>query len=91
MYGLAITPHRLRQVEAGEAYLRQLGVAGDLRVRHHGDRARIEVAVDQMPLLRAAWPAVLARFTALGFAVVELDPAGYRRGGLLTLASPVEA
>jgi PP-loop superfamily ATP-utilizing enzyme len=31
---------------------------------------------------------VAARFTALGFAVVELDPAGYRRGGLLTLASP---
>jgi pyridinium-3,5-biscarboxylic acid mononucleotide sulfurtransferase len=91
MYGLAITPHRLRQVEAGEVYLRQLGVAGDLRVRHHGDRARIEVALDQMPLLRAGWPAVVARFTALGFAVVELDPAGYRRGGLLTLASPVEA
>ena len=37
---------RLRQVEDGEAYLRALGVTGDLRVRHHGDRARIEVAPD---------------------------------------------
>jgi uncharacterized protein len=91
MYGLAITPHRLRQVEEGEAYLRQLGVAGDLRVRHHGERARIEVGLDEMPLLRTAWSAVVDRFTALGFAVVELDPAGYRRGGLLTLALPVEA
>lgn len=91
MYGLAITPHRLRQVEEGEAYLRQLGVAGDLRVRHHGERARIEVGLDEMPMLRAVWSDVLDRFTALGFAVVELDPAGYRRGGLLTLASPAEA
>ena len=48
VYGLAITPARLRQVEDGEAYLRALGVTGDLRVRHHGDRARIEVAPDQM-------------------------------------------
>src|SRR6266705_378405 len=36
-YGLAITPSRLRQVETAEAYLRELGVTGDLRVRHHGD------------------------------------------------------
>ncbi|HEV2671170.1 MAG TPA: ATP-dependent sacrificial sulfur transferase LarE, partial [Gemmatimonadales bacterium] len=35
-YGLSITPRRLKQVEAGEAYLRELGVAGDLRVRHLG-------------------------------------------------------
>src|SRR5216110_2900765 len=44
-YGLAITPRRLEQVERAEAYLRELGVAGDVRVRHHGDRggARIEV------------------------------------------------
>jgi uncharacterized protein len=88
VYGLAITPRRLRQVEDGEAYLRALGVAGDLRVRHHGERARIEVTPDEMPRLHAAWAAVAARFTALGFAAVELDPAGYRRGGLLTLASP---
>ena len=47
-YGLAITPGRLRQIEDGEAYLRVLGVVGDLRVRHHGDRARIEVAPGEM-------------------------------------------
>jgi uncharacterized protein len=35
-YGLAITAERLRQVEEGEAFLRSLGVRGDLRVRHHG-------------------------------------------------------
>src|SRR5207247_5346024 len=35
-YGLAITPSRLRQVETAEAYLREMGGTGDLRVRHHG-------------------------------------------------------
>jgi len=83
-YGIAITPDRLRQVEHGEAYLRRLGVIGDLRVRHHGDKARIEVGAAELDRVRRAWDAVSAFFAGLGFAVVELDPAGYRRGGLLT-------
>jgi len=86
LYGLAITPERLRQVEQGEALLRRLGVGGDLRVRHHGTKARIEVAADQMDLVRAHWSAISRRFAELGFGAVELDPAGYRRGGLLALA-----
>jgi uncharacterized protein len=86
VYGLGITPGRLRQVEQGEAYLRSLGVAGDLRVRHHGDRARIEVSPDQFERVREHWDAVRACFVGLGFAEVELDPAGYRRGALLALA-----
>jgi uncharacterized protein len=88
VYGLGITPRRLRQVEDGEAYLRALGVLGDLRVRHHGDRARIEAAPDQMGRLRSEWCAVTTFFAGLGFAAVELDPAGYRRGGLLALSPP---
>jgi uncharacterized protein len=86
VYGLAITPVRLSQVEQGEAYLRSLGVAGDLRVRHHGDRASIEVSADQFDRVRASWEAVRTHFVRLGFADVVLDPAGYRRGALLALA-----
>jgi uncharacterized protein len=86
VYGLAITPARLMQVEQAEAYLRSLGVAGDLRVRHHGDRATIEAAPDQFELVRASWEAVRAHFVRLGFAEVVLDPGGYRRGALLALA-----
>jgi uncharacterized protein len=82
-YGLAITPERLRQVEEGEAFLRRLGVTGDLRVRHHDARARLEVEPAQFERVRSAWAAVEAHFAALGFAAVELDPRGYRRGGLL--------
>lgn len=88
LYGLEITPARLRQVEDGEAFLRSVGVGGDLRVRHHGNRARVEVAADQMDGVRRQWGVVETFFAGLGFASVELDPAGYRRGGLLALASP---
>jgi uncharacterized protein len=85
-YGLGITADRLRQVEEGEAYLRAQGVAGDLRVRHHGSHASVEVAQAEMPMLRARWEAVERFFAELGFERVELDPEGYRRGRLLALA-----
>jgi pyridinium-3,5-biscarboxylic acid mononucleotide sulfurtransferase len=85
-YGLAITPARLRQVEQGESLLRSLGIQGDLRVRHHGERARVEVAPDEIDRVRQNWDTIRAAFTELGFSEVELDPLGYRRGGLLALA-----
>jgi uncharacterized protein len=91
VYGLEITPRRLRQGEEGEAYLRTLGVSGDLRVRHLGSRARIEVEPDAMAALRADWTAIAQVFRGLGFDAVELDPAGYRRGGLLALAPQTPA
>jgi uncharacterized protein len=87
-YGLTITAQRLSQVERGEAFLRGMGVTGDLRVRHHGDYARVEVRPDQIERLRLRWPAVEAAFLELGFTAVELDPKGYRRGGLLALTTP---
>jgi uncharacterized protein len=85
-YGLEITSERLRQVEEGESFLRSLGVTGDLRVRHHGRKARVEVLGSQMGKVRANWEAIGVTFAALGFAEIELDPDGYRRGGLLALA-----
>jgi uncharacterized protein len=84
-YGLAVTPERLHQIEAGEAFLRSLGVTGDLRVRHHGETARVEAAPDQHERLGAAWGRVRDAFAALGFSDVVLDPRGYRRGGLLAV------
>ena len=82
-YGLHITPLRLQQVEAGEAYLRRLGVRGDLRVRHLGDLARVEVEPEWIPWVEARLEGLRARLQALGFDRVELDPRGYRRGALL--------
>ena len=80
-HGLQITPRRLAQVEQAEAYLRELGISGDLRVRHHGDRARIEVEPTWIEWLEARRGEISVHLAALGFALVDVDPGGYRRGG----------
>ena len=82
-YGVGITPRRLKQVEEAEAFLRELGVTGNLRVRHDGANARVEVEPAWIPALEQRLVVVRERLTALGFAAVELDPRGYRRGSLL--------
>ncbi|UCD25576.1 MAG: ATP-dependent sacrificial sulfur transferase LarE [Gemmatimonadota bacterium] len=88
LYGLEVTSERLNQVEHGEAFLRELGVAGDLRVRHRGAEARIEVSPSEFATLREARDAIAAWFTGLGFSRVTLDLSGYRRGSLLVAGDP---
>ncbi len=88
-YGTAITRENLSQVERGEALLRELGFA-ELRLRHHGEIARIEVPLAE--LARLTEPAVRARVVAglkgLGFRWVALDLEGFRSGGLNPPALP---
>ena len=83
LYGISVTPERLRQVEAAEAALREVGVTGDLRVRHRGPEARVEVAPAEFARVRAHHQVIAGRLRALGFVRVTLDLAGYRRGSLL--------
>ncbi|HXS81365.1 MAG TPA: ATP-dependent sacrificial sulfur transferase LarE [Methylomirabilota bacterium] len=82
-YGTRITRDNLSQVERAEALLRDLGFT-ELRVRHHGETARIEVPVAQ--LARFAEPSLRARivdgFKLLGFRWVTLDLEGLRSGNL---------
>ena len=85
-YGLEVTPVRLHQVEQAEVFLREVGVRGNLRVRHLGTAARLEVEAEAHGLLTEQWTEIEQHLLALGFDRVELDPAGYRRGGLLVLA-----
>ena len=73
-----------RAAAGGRALSLALGVTGDVRVRHHGEHARIEVEPRWVPWVTERLPAIRERLTALGFAVVEVDPRGYRRGSLLT-------
>lgn len=80
-YGLSVTPERLRQVEAAEQIVRDLGVR-EFRVRHHGSVARIEVAPAEMPHALQHADTLVAELTALGFGSVLLDVEGYRRGAL---------
>jgi len=90
-YGTPVTTERLAQVERAERALRALGIAGDLRVRHHGALARVELS----PELIDAWlaPAASARLrdsvAAAGFARVALDLRGFRSGSLNVLGGVV--
>jgi uncharacterized protein len=86
-YGLEVTPARLAQVEEAEALLRRLGVQGDLRVRHLGDHASVEVRPEEFALVDACWGAIETELRTLGFGAVARDAHGYRRGGLLSLAA----
>ena len=82
-YGTEVTPERLRQIEQGEERLRALGFR-QLRLRHHGELARIEI--DPSELARALEPqmarALVAAIKPLGFRYVSLDLEGYRTGAL---------
>ena len=82
-YGSEVTEAKLAQVERAEALVRAQGFR-DLRVRHHGGLARIEVPLADVPRLRE--PALYAELErgilALGFDRVEVDPKGLRSGHL---------
>ena len=76
-HGTPITLQALSQVDRAESYLRKLGV-GQVRVRHHGDTARIEVEPHDFLLIRTREREIAAQLKSLGFANVILDPDGYR-------------
>ncbi len=82
-YGTPVTLEALRRVEKAEAAVRALGFR-ELRVRHLGAAARVEIAREEMerlgdPGLRAA---VEQAVRAAGYAEATVDPEGYRRGRL---------
>ncbi len=78
-HGTPISLLALSQVDRAESYLRKLGV-GQVRVRHHGQIARIEVEPDDFGLIHLKQSEINAHLKALGFAEVVIDPAGYRTG-----------
>ena len=71
---------RLASVERAEAALRLLGFE-ELRVRHHGDVARIEVPELDLDAVLAKREAVVAAVQAAGYRWATLDLAGLRSGG----------
>jgi uncharacterized protein len=92
-YGMEVTPAKLAQIDRAEDALRALGYR-QLRVRHHGDLARVELARDEMP--RALTPEALREISRslhdAGFRWVSLDVDGYRTGSaneVLQIAPPV--
>ena len=85
-YGRAVTREALSAVEQGEDALHELGFR-QVRVRHHGEVARIEIAREELP--RAMTMEMAAEFTrifkALGFTYVTLDLEGFRSGSMNAL------
>jgi uncharacterized protein len=91
-YGMEVTPEKLAQIDRAEDALRALGYR-QLRVRHHGDLARVELAREEMP--RALAPDALRELSRAlhdaGFRWVALDVDGYRTGSaneVLQIAPP---
>jgi uncharacterized protein len=82
-YGQVVTIEKLSMVDKAEDALKEMGFR-QVRVRHHGEVARIEIAEDELPRALDARMAqrMSAALKALGFKYVSLDLEGYRTGSL---------
>ncbi len=78
-YGTAVTPERLRQIDAAEGAIRALGLR-QVRVRYHGDVARVEVSTQEIDRAFALRTELSAACRGAGFAFATLDLDGYRTG-----------
>jgi uncharacterized protein len=89
-YGRPVTQKNLSQVEQAEEALHDLGFR-QVRVRHHGDLARIEISREELPraLSLEALDSITAALRPLGFLYVTLDTQGYRSGSMNAVL-PVE-
>lgn len=84
-FGTPVTREKLRQIQEGEALLREAGFT-DCRLRHLGDTARIEVPATDISRTETLLPELLGRLKALGFTHIIIDPAGYRKGAMNSLS-----
>lgn len=82
-YGEPVTEEKLKQIAAAEDFLRALGLP-QLRVRHHGAVARIEVAKEDFDKVIDNADYIVARFKAIGFDFASLDLAGFKSGSMNT-------
>ena len=82
-YGRTVTREVLEQVEKAEESLRQLGFR-ELRVRHHGELARVELARAELPraLTMEMLDAITAALKLAGFQYITLDCQGFRSGAM---------
>ncbi len=80
-HGTEVTVEALRQIEAAEAAIKALGFR-QVRVRHHGDVARIEVEPAEIARLVSEREHVVAALQAAGYRFVSLDLEGYETGSL---------
>lgn len=91
-YHHPITAEKLQQVDDGEEYLRRLNFSKQIRVRHYGDTARLELHPDDIPkaFARDDRRDLVAYFKSLGFTYVTVDLEGYSMGNLNRVILPTE-
>ncbi len=89
-HGTPVTVTALRQIEAAEAALKAFGFR-QVRVRHHGDVARIEVHEDEIPKLMAERARVSEALRSAGYKFVSADLDGYSTGSLNRTWKPTSA
>jgi uncharacterized protein len=80
-YGQEVSVDKLKQVEAAEDFLGSLGFKV-LRVRHHGDTARIEIIPEDFELAMEHRETISQKLHGLGFLYVTLDLDGFKSGSL---------
>ena len=80
-YGDRITADKLRQIDAAEAFMKELGFR-QFRVRHHDRLARIELAHDELARLwdEDRHTRIVTRFRELGYVYLTIDLAGFQSG-----------
>ena len=80
-YGAVLRPEKMKKVEQGEAFLRELGLY-NVRLRVHGETARIEVDEKDMPKLLESRKEVVEFLKGLGYWYITLDMEGFRSGSM---------
>lgn len=80
-YGQEVSKEKLSQIEAAEIALNNLGFP-EVRVRHHGDLARIESPVSNIERLQSLFPLIESSLISLGYKKVEIDAEGLVSGKL---------
>jgi uncharacterized protein len=80
-YGIKITAENLSQIDRAENLLRKLGLK-QLRVRHHGEIARIEIMPDDFATILENRQHLSNEFKKIGFTYITLDLTGFRSGSL---------
>ncbi|USG68503.1 ATP-dependent sacrificial sulfur transferase LarE [Brevibacillus ruminantium] len=80
-YGEHITMEKLTKIDQSESYLKRLGL-GQVRVRTHGEIARIEVEPKEMPLVLQHHQDIVEKLRSFGYTYVTLDLLGYKSGSM---------
>jgi pyridinium-3,5-biscarboxylic acid mononucleotide sulfurtransferase len=86
-YGTPVTRAALARVDRAEQALKALGFRA-LRVRHYGERGRVEIAADELPRALAAPDPVIAAVRDAGYRDVEIDERPFRSGSLNRVPEP---